>query len=138
MRIPVIPYQSVTETFAKSLRKKMTLAEVLLWNHLKRRQLGVDFDRQKAIGRFVVDFFCKQLRLAVEVDGESHDDKQEKDQSRDNELMQAGIKVIRVWDYDVKHDMEAVVKTIAVAIEARWKEMKNPPRLRHPSGGGDL
>jgi len=56
------------------LRKNMTLSEVLLWDELKQKQmLGYDFDRQRPINNFVVDLYCKDLRLAIEVDGDSHD-----------------------------------------------------------------
>lgn len=76
----ILPYKPHLKEYATKLRKNMTLAEVLLWNKLKRRQmLGHDFDRQRPIADYVVDFYCKALRLAIEVDGHSHDYKERKD-----------------------------------------------------------
>jgi very-short-patch-repair endonuclease len=61
----------------------MTLAEILLWKRIKGRQiLGCDFDRQRPIGEYIVDFYCKMLRLAIEVDGRSHDFKEDQDVRR--------------------------------------------------------
>ncbi|MGI9542140.1 MAG: endonuclease domain-containing protein, partial [Cyclobacteriaceae bacterium] len=71
-RRKIIPYNPKLKAIAKMLRKNMTLSEVLLWNELKQKQmLGHDFDRQRPINIFVVDFYCKDLRLAIEVDGDS-------------------------------------------------------------------
>jgi len=68
---------------ARELRKNSTLSEVLLWRYLKGRQmLGHDFDRQKPIGNFIVDFFCNELMLAIEIDGDSHNAKVDQDIER--------------------------------------------------------
>jgi very-short-patch-repair endonuclease len=57
----------------------MTLGEVLLWQRLKRKQMrGFDFDRQRPIYRYIVDFYCKDLKLAIEIDGSSHDSEEAK------------------------------------------------------------
>lgn len=58
---------------ARKLRKEMTFSEILLWNELKQKKmLGYDFDRQKPLDNFIVDFFCKELGLVIEIDGDSH------------------------------------------------------------------
>ena len=69
----VIPYNQKLKELARHLRKSSTLSEVLLWRYLKRKQmLGYDFDRQKPIDNYIVDFYCSELGLIVEVDGKSH------------------------------------------------------------------
>ncbi|GAK52433.1 hypothetical protein U14_03684 [Candidatus Moduliflexus flocculans] len=66
----IIPYNPNLVPLAKQLRQNMTLAEVLLWNHLKQKQMrGYDFDRQRPIDEYIVDFYCKDLMLAIEIDG---------------------------------------------------------------------
>jgi len=73
LRRKIIPYNPKLKPLAKKLRNNMTLSEVLLWNELKgKRILGYDFDRQKPIDNYIVDFYCKELFLAIEVDGDSH------------------------------------------------------------------
>jgi len=93
----------------------MTLGEVLLWNELKqKRMLGYDFDRQKPIDNFIVDFYCKDLQLAIEVDGNSHnsDEALDKDEIRQKRLESLGVKFLRFDDEEVKKQMNSVVKTI--------------------------
>ena len=106
----------------------MTLAEVLLWKRLKNRQvMDRDFDRQRPIGNYIVDFFCKDLMLAIEVDGHSHDYKQTQDQRRQKQIEGYGICVLRFWDIEVKTAMTSVIQRI----EDWIKQNGNPPR---PSG----
>ena len=65
---------------AQMLRKNMTLSEILLWQQLKGKQLlGYDFHRQKPIDEYVVDFYCPKLKLVIEIDGDSHEGKEEAD-----------------------------------------------------------
>jgi very-short-patch-repair endonuclease len=69
----IIPYNPKFKDLAKELRRNMTLSEVLLWNELKQKQMsGYDFDRQRPIGNFIVDFYCKDLFLVIEIDGDTH------------------------------------------------------------------
>jgi very-short-patch-repair endonuclease len=73
-RRKIIPYNPKLKPLAKQLRHNMTVAEVLLWNRLKGKQMrGYDFDRQRPIDEYIVDFYCKDLMLAIEIDGASHD-----------------------------------------------------------------
>ena len=126
---PIISYNPVLKSRARELRRHMTLAEVLLWNRLKRRQLGGrDFDRQRPIGEHIVDFFCKDLRLAIEVDGRSHDFKEEADARRQRQLESQGVWVIRFWDAEVNTDIESVLARIGKAVQEREQALANPPR----------
>ena len=114
----IISYNPRLKEYARFLRRNMTLAEVLLWKQLKGRQMkSFDFDRQRPIGEFIVDFYCKDLRLAVEVDGRSHDFKPDKDAARQDVLERLGVRFLRFWDHDVKHDMGSVLKVIGEWID---------------------
>jgi very-short-patch-repair endonuclease len=80
----------------KSLRKKATPAEAFLWNYLKRSQLeGRKFRRQHSIDNYIVDFFCFEECLAVELDSEIHNRQIKEDKIRDAYLLSKGIKVVR-------------------------------------------
>jgi very-short-patch-repair endonuclease len=93
------------------------MAEVLLWNEIKKDKLNYRFLRQRPIGRYIVDFYCPSLNLAVEIDGAaSHDCKIEKDKERQKELELLGIKFIRFADADVRHNLEGVLQILKVEI----------------------
>lgn len=109
----LIPYNPKLKERARQLRKNMTLSEVLLWNRLKGGQMrGLDFDRQRPLDEFIVDFYCKRLKLAIEIDGASHDGKEEKDARRQKRLESYGVRFLRFRDDDVKRDVEGVVRRI--------------------------
>ncbi len=109
----IIPYRPELVERAKELRKNLTPAEALLWKYLKRKQInGFDFDRQKPIDRYIVDFYCKILKLAIEIDGQSHDFKIEYDVKRQKRLESFGIKVIRFTEKEVLHDLDNVLTEI--------------------------
>jgi very-short-patch-repair endonuclease len=115
MRNKILPYNPKLKLLARQLRKNMTLSEILLWEHLKNKKMcGFDFDRQRPIDEFIVDFYCKELMLAVEIDGSAHDDEKswQKDQSRQRKLEQLGVKFLRFMDEDVKKNMEGVLTII--------------------------
>ncbi len=93
----------------------MTLGEVLLWNQLKRKKLlGYDFDRQRPINHFIVDFYCKELKLAIEVDGSYHYSTKARmnDKRRQRRLESLGVKFLRFDDSDVRNDVGGVVGVI--------------------------
>jgi very-short-patch-repair endonuclease len=106
-----LPYNPKLKQRAKELRKAGNLSEVLLWNRLKRKQfLDLDFDRQKIIGNYIVDFYCPTLGIIIEVDGSSHDDKIEYDEIRDEYLKGLGLSVIHILDRDIKNNLEGAVQ----------------------------
>ena len=74
--------------------------------------MGYDFHRQKPIDEYIVDFFCTRLKLIIEIDGESHSDRDEEDQKRQERLESIGFHFLRFWDFDVKKNMEGVILTI--------------------------
>ena len=101
---------------AKELRKTMTPAETLLWKRLRRKQLdGLKFRRQHPISHFIVDFYCAEHRLIIEVDGDIHTDQQGRDQARTQYLAQRGYRVIRFSNHDVLKRLETTLKQIAAA-----------------------
>jgi len=106
-----LPYNPALKERAKELRKAGNLSEVLLWKKVKNKQfLGLDFDRQKIIGNYIVDFFIKDIGVVVEIDGSSHDDKVEYDANRDAYLQGLGLKVIHIRDEEIKKNLEGVME----------------------------
>jgi very-short-patch-repair endonuclease len=104
---------------ARQLRRKMDLPEVLLWRQLRARQLlGLHFRRQHPVGRYILDFYCNQVKLAVEVDGYSHDvsDRPQRDQERDNWFAKRGVMTVRIPAREVLTDMDGVLATIMAAL----------------------
>ena len=125
------PYNPKLKERARYLRNNSTLAEVLLWKQLRNKQMmGYDFDRQKPIDNFIIDFFCDKLKLAIEIDGASHFDNTEKDQDRQKKLEQFGIKFLRISDLEVKKNIQNVLHTIQGWIE----ENTSPPSSRKGFG----
>ncbi|NUO10122.1 MAG: endonuclease domain-containing protein, partial [Candidatus Brocadia sp.] len=113
-----IYYNSKLKTLSRELRKKGTLSEVLLWNILKGKRIkGYQFMRQKPIGDYIVDFFCNKLKLVIEIDGISHNEKSASDQIRQQKLESLGLSVLRFYEWDVKKDIHAVVQVIENWIE---------------------
>jgi len=99
---------------ARSLRQTATPPVQLLWSVLRGRRLGgLKFHRQEPIGPYIVDFCCRELRLIVELDGMSHDDKGNRDAARGRWLEQQGYRLIHVTNWDVNEDVEAVARLIA-------------------------
>ncbi len=99
---------------ARQLRSSLTPAEVVLWQHLRLHQLGgFKFRRQHPIGRFIVDFYCAEYKLAVELDGDSHAQQVEYDATRTEWLEQHGYRIVRFSNQDVMNSIEAVVTEIA-------------------------
>jgi very-short-patch-repair endonuclease len=122
----IYPYNPKLKELARQLRNNSTFAEVLLWNELKNKQIKrYDFHRQKPILNYILDFFCSELKLAIEVDGITHDN--EESSSNDIERQKAvealGISFLRFSDEDIKTQIEGVVKEIEHYIESF--ELKN-------------
>ena len=105
-----LPYNPALRDRAKALRKAGILHEVLLWQALKTNKLnGLDFDRQKIIGNYIVDFYCAEKATVIEVDGSSHENKQLEDAKRDAYLNSLGLTVIRLLAKDVLQNRDGVV-----------------------------
>ncbi len=122
----IIPYNPKLKEYARALRKRSTFGEVLLWQQIRRRRLGVQFHRQVPIHQYIADFYCHELLLAIELDSSSHDHpvRQEKDAIRDFILKKLGVKVIRIDDRDVKMHMDSVLSFLQHQVEARIEELR--------------
>ena len=112
-----IPYNPMLRQYAKQLRNNSTLSEVLLWKQIKGKSLGVEFHRQVPLSEYIVDFYCNELMLAIEIDGNSHDYRYEQDVFRQNSLEELGINFVRFSDFSVKKEMENVMRTLEQTIE---------------------
>lgn len=115
MQRKILPYNPKLKELAKKLRKNMTLSEVLLWNEIKQKKMhGFDFDRQRPILNYIVDFYCKDLMLVIEIDGGSHNSEEAfaADQKRQKEIEALGVHFLRFDDLDVKMNMINVLNTI--------------------------
>jgi very-short-patch-repair endonuclease len=111
----IIYYNPILKKFARALRNNSTETEIYLWLKLKGKQMyGYDFHRQKPIDNFIVDFFCQELMLAIEVDGYSHEflEVYNKDTIKEKRLNALGIEVLRFSDEEVLKDMENVIAAI--------------------------
>ncbi len=90
-------YNPNLKALSRRLRRKGTLSEVLLWMQIKGRQIkGYKFTRQKPIGNYIVDFYCSRLRLAIEIDGISHEDKFKEDKIRQKEIEKLRFRILKV------------------------------------------
>ena len=122
-----LPYNPALTERAKELRKSGNLAEVLFWNKIKRKSfMGLDFDRQKIIGNYIVDFYCPEYNVVIEIDGSSHANKSEYDLARDRYLQGLGLIVIHLYDSAVLGNLNGVMESL----------MTTPP-FGHPSPEGN-
>ena len=103
---------------ARRLRRDATEVEQRLWRALRERESPNRFRRQHPIGRYVVDFACPRLKLAIELDGGQHALQEEADTARTNEIVRYGYRVIRFWNGDVVKNLPGVIERIRQELEA--------------------
>ena len=99
----------------KYLRNHPTFTEKLLWLHLRNKQLcGFKFRRQYSVDKYILDFYCPELKLAIEVDGITHESKEQEkyDRARQNYIEKFGIKFIRITDEEVLSNLDEVLEKI--------------------------
>ena len=135
MRRKIIPYSPHLKALAAKLRKNMTKPEVLLWNQLKQKQMeGQDFDRQRPIDQYIVDFYCKDLQLAIEIDGAYHNDlsQQIKDAARQSRLEFLGVHFLRFDNDMIEKDMFQVLHIIRSWI------LENKPNIEEDKKERDI
>ncbi len=114
----ILPYNPQLKQLARELRKNSTLSEVLLWKEVQKKKLGVEFHRQVPIKNYIVDFFCHELYLAIEIDGSSHDSELAiiLDEKRQKEIEKLGVHFIRIDDLDIKKDLDSVLQHLQYII----------------------
>jgi very-short-patch-repair endonuclease len=117
----IIPYKPGLKEIARELRKNPTLGEKVLWREIRRSQLGCEFHRQVPIDEFVVDFYCHELMLAIEIDGVTHDisEVKVKDAKRQARLENLGVNFLRFRDEEVVNYIDRVVNEIQSWIEKK-------------------
>jgi very-short-patch-repair endonuclease len=111
----IIPYNPKLTDLARKLRNESTETEIFLWLKLKGKQMyGYDFHRQKPIDNYILDFFCHELLLGIEVDGYSHEilEVYNKDIVKEKRMNDLGITILRFSDFEVLKDMENVIRAI--------------------------
>ena len=111
---------------AKSLRDKLTPPEQLLWSTLRNNQIAdLPFRSQHPLGPYIADFFCRDARLVIEIDGKTHQaDQLTHDHARDQWMRSCGIHVLRVQAREVFAELEAVLRTIRSTAVQRAEEIR--------------
>ena len=118
---------------ARTMRAAPTHAEDSLWQELKGRRLnGLKFRRQHAIDRFIVDFYCAEAALVIELDGSSHDGRAAEDESRQQHLEQLGLNVLRFKNEEVETNLRAVLTTIRATVASRSANRRGSPNTSSP------
>jgi very-short-patch-repair endonuclease len=107
------------------LRKNQTPQEVVLWARLRLKNLGFKFKRQHSVGPYILDFYCPEKKLAIEIDGSQHIENKEYDNERCLYLSDLGIRTLRFWNNEINTDIVAVIDKII-------NELNNP---LHPAKG---
>ena len=112
--------RTTPKTFVRSkqLRRNLTLAEARLWSYLRGNQINqVNFRRQHAMGKYIVDFCSPKAKLIIELDGSQHLEQVEYDKVRTQYLEARGYRVIRFWNHEVMNDIDGVIHAIILAVE---------------------
>ena len=115
-----LPYNKTLKEFSRELRSHSTLSEILLWQKLRASQFrGYAFNRQKPLGNYIVDFYCRKTNLVIEVDGGSHDYEEAvvEDRKRQQILEELGVSFLRFSDWEVKNAMSFVLGEIGYFLD---------------------
>jgi len=126
----IIPYNKNLKPLARKLRNDSTLGEVLLWNELKNGQLfDFDFHRQKPLLNYIVDLYCYELELVIEIDGIYHswEEQDVRDVVRESALSAYGLTILRFTESEVRKDMTNVLRAIEKYIFDRHPELFGEP-----------
>lgn len=112
-KIELLPKNKDLLSRSRSLRKGYVLSEVVFWKQVRNKEFyQIDFDRQKIIGNYIVDFYIKSLGAVIEIDGSSHNDKEDYDNKRQLFLESLDLVVYRISDYRIKNDLINVMKDL--------------------------
>lgn len=112
-----LPYNPNLKIRARNLRKAGNYPEVVFWQYVHKRKFhNIDFDRQRIIGNYIVDFYVKALGLIIEIDGSSHDNKETYDKKRELYLSSLGLKVYRISSLRILHDLGNVITELEAFI----------------------
>jgi len=107
-----LPYNPDLKTRSINLRKAGNFPEVVFWKQVRSASFhNLDFDRQRIIGNYIVDFYIKTSGLIIEIDGSSHNDKDNYDERRETFLKSFGLEMYRISSLRVLHDIDNVMKS---------------------------
>ena len=121
---PFVSYREDLKRKARSNRKDPTPAEKLFWQLVRSKQIkGYKFHRQKPLGKYVVDFYCSNLKLVIELDGDTHAYQESYDKERTKELEANGIRVKRYQNQDVLEGTDGVYEDLVSEIEKIEKNL---------------
>ncbi|MCT8340680.1 endonuclease domain-containing protein [Flavobacteriaceae bacterium TK19130] len=113
----IIRYRRDLKMRARALRKNLTPAEALLWEAIRKKKLGIEFHRQVPMLDYIVDFYCHEIGLAIEVDGEVHDHNVLEDGRRQARLESEGVQFLRFSNSQVTENLTLVIEEINRKIE---------------------
>src|SRR5690606_22792828 len=119
-----IPYNPALKELARQLRNNSTKSEIILWKELKGKfDSKYDFHRQKPLDNYIADFFCRELALVIEIDGETHNWKetQQKDFEKECRFNELGLNILRFSGSDIFNNLEGTLNTIKLYIEGLEK-----------------
>jgi len=112
----ILSYTPEARALSKLLRKEMTETERIVWNRIRKKQLGVQFFRQFPILQYVVDFYSQEIGLAIEIDGSSHHNRFLEDSCRQGSIEELGVHFIRFTNKQVLNDIDVVIKKLEETI----------------------
>ena len=134
-----LPYNAALRERARELRKSGMLSEVLLWQQIHKKAFkGYDFNRQKIIGNYIVDFYCIDCNVVIEIDGNSHNEKVDYDTRRETFLKELGLDIIHIDAKDILSNLDGVMNMLnnhpALNLPIN---SDHPGATRHPSTEGN-
>ena len=113
----IIRYRRDLKSRAQELRKNLTITEQLVWEKIRKRSLGVEFHRQVPLLDYIVDFYCHEIELVIEIDGSSHDHQFLEDAKRQGRLETYGLRFLRFSNNEVLYKMGSVLISIKESIK---------------------
>ncbi len=105
------------ESKRRYLRKEATPQEIILWSKLRYKNLGVKFQRQHSINKYIVDFYCAKKKIIIEIDGIQHEDARLYDEQRTRYFESLGFSVLRFWNNEINTNLEGVLLKIQSEID---------------------
>jgi len=110
--MPEIHNQKNLNYLRKELRRNSTPEEIIIWGSIRNKKLGPKFYRQHSIGPYIVDFYCAEKRLIIEIDGEHHTQNHEYDSARNEYLENLGFKIVRFWNSEIRKNLDGILRKI--------------------------
>ena len=113
----IIPYNRHLKSLARELRKNLTPSERILWERIRRKSLGKEFHRQVPILNYIVDFYCHEIGLVIELDGSIHDHNFLEDAERQGKMEAHGLRFLRFTNNEILYNLEMVINSIETYIK---------------------